>query len=112
MDEFVKRRVQPELRPAVALARKLMRENAPAATEAIKYGIPMWTGTHTFAFLNPTKTAITFGFSHGVELEDRYGLLKGQGKWARSVKLRAVNDANVPALRSYIKQAAKLDAKR
>jgi len=112
VDEFVKRRVTPELRPVVALLRKLMRENAPDATEEIKYGIPMWTGTYAFTFLNPTKTAITFGFSHGVHLTDRYGLLKGRGKWARHVKLKTVDDANVPALRSYIKQAAKIDAAR
>ena len=112
VDEFVKRRVQPEHRPVVALVRKLMRENAPAATEEIEYGIPMWVGTYAFAFMNPTKTAITFGFSHGVHLTDRYGLLEGRGKWARHVKLRSVEDANVPALRSYIKQAAKLDAMR
>src|SRR5260221_3759248 len=112
VDEFVKRRVAPELRPVVTLVRRLMRENAPDATEEIKYGIPMWTGTYAFAFLNPTKREITFGFSHGVHLTDRYGLLKGRGKWARHVKLRTVDEANRPALRSYIKQAAKIDAKR
>jgi hypothetical protein len=112
VDQFVKRRVQPEHRPVVTLLRKLMRENAPAASEEIKYGIPMWVGTYAFAFLNPTKKEITFGFSHGVHLTDRYGLLRGQGKWARHVKLRSVEDANVPALRSYIKQVAKLDAER
>jgi hypothetical protein len=112
VDAFVRQRVTPELRPVVTLLRKLMRENAPDATEDIKYGIPMWTGTYAFAFLNPTKTVITFGFSHGVHLTDRYGLLRGRGKWARHVKLRSIEDANLPALRSYIKQAAKLDAKR
>ena len=112
VDEYVGRRVRPELRPVVTLLRKLMRENAAGATEEIKYGIPMWVGTYAFAFLNPTKTAITFGFSHGVHLVDRFGLLNGRGKWARHVKLRTVADANVPAFRSYIKQAAKLDAAR
>jgi hypothetical protein len=112
VDAFVRRRVTPELRPVVTLLRKLMRENAPDATEEIKYGIPMWSGTYAFAFLNPTKREVTFGFSHGVHLVDRFGLLEGRGKWARHVKLRTVADANVPALRSYIKQAATLDAKR
>lgn len=112
VDEFVKRRVRPELRPVVTLLRRLMRENAPSASEEIKYGIPMWVGTYAFAFLNPTRTVVTFGFSHGVHLTDRYGLLKGRGKWARHVKLRSVEDVNVPALRSYIRQAATLDAKR
>ena len=72
----------------------------------------MWTGTYAFVFRNPTKREITFGFSHGVHLVDRYGLLRGRGRWARHVTLKTVEDVNVPALRSYIKQAAKLDSKR
>ena len=39
IDEFVKTRVLPEFQPIVAMLRELMREMAPDATEAIRYGI-------------------------------------------------------------------------
>ena len=113
VDAFIARRVLPEHRPIVALLRDLMRQIAPAATESIYYGIPMWRAPdQPIAWLSPTKRDITFGFTHGVELDDPYGLLRGRGKHARHVKLRTVTDANVPALRSYIRQAVRLDAKR
>jgi len=113
VDAFIKRKVLPEHRGVVTLLRKLMRETAPAAAETIYYGIPMWrTEKQPIAWMNPTKTDITFGWTHGVEFDDRYGLLRGRGKHARHVKLRTVEDANVPALRYYIRQAVKADAKR
>lgn len=113
VDAFVARRVLPEHRPIVALLRDLMRKTAPGARETIYYGIPMWrTERQPLAWLNPTKKDITFGFTHGVELDDRYGLLRGAGKHARHVKLRTVKDANVAALRYYIRQAVKRDSKR
>ena len=40
VDDFVIRRVRPELRPAVAMIRALMRECAPKAQEGISHGIP------------------------------------------------------------------------
>lgn len=111
VDAFVKRKVLPEHRAVVALVRKLMRDAAPNAIESIYYGIPMWrTPNQPIAWMNPTKKDITFGFTHGVELDDRYGLLRGRGKHARHVKLRTIEDANVPALRYYIRQAVKRDA--
>jgi hypothetical protein len=113
VDAFVKRKVLPEHRKVVTLLRKLMREGAPSARETIYYGIPMWrTANQPIAWMNPTKRDITFGFTHGVEFDDRYRLLHGRGKQGRHVKLRAVEDANVPALRYYIRQAVKRDAKR
>ena len=65
VDEFVESKVPLELQPIVAMLRELMREMAPYATEEISYGIPMYKGRKIFAFINPTKKDITFGFSHG-----------------------------------------------
>jgi uncharacterized protein YdhG (YjbR/CyaY superfamily) len=113
VDAFVRQKVLPEHRAVVALVRTLMRDCAPTAVETIYYGIPMWRGVNQpLAWMSPTKKDITFSFTHGVEFDDRYGLLRGAAKHARYVKLRTVQDANVTALRHYIRQAAKLDAKR
>lgn len=88
-----------------------MREHAPAAAEQIAYGIPTWRANKIFAFLSPSKTAITFGFTRGGEFDDRYGLLRGTGKRSRHLKLRSVADVNAVALRYYIRQAVRRDAK-
>lgn len=110
VDEFVKDKVQPEFHAIVAMLRELMRECAPHATEQISYRLPMWIGKWTLAWISPTKRDLTFGFTFGVEFDDRYGLLKGRGKHARHVKIRKLADANQDALRYYIQQALERDA--
>lgn len=112
VDEFIAHRVLPEHRPVVARLRKLMRDHAPAAREQIAYGIPMWKANGWVAFLSPTKRDVTFGFTYGAEFTDRYGLLRGAGKMSRHVKVRSVDEIDVTALRSYLRQAMERDAKR
>ena len=101
VNEFVKTRVQPEHRPIVAAVRGLMREHAPDAREAISYGMPTYGQNKPVAWINASKSGITFGFRQGAYLEDKYGLLRGVAK--------TLDDVNKPALKYYIKQAVKLD---
>ena len=111
VDAFVEERVLPEFRDIVAMLRAMMRECAPQATERISYGLPMWMGNSTLAWISPSKRDITFGFTYGREFEDRYGLLTGTGKHARHVKIRKLADTNQEALRSYIRQALERDSR-
>ena len=109
VDEFVKTRVLPQFQLIVSMLRELMREMAPDATEEIIYGIPMYRGKKIFAYINPTKKDITFGFSHGAEFEDKYGLLKGRGKVSKHIKIKNLQTVNKDALRYYIRQALEFD---
>ena len=111
VDEFVESKVPLELQPIVAMLRELMREMAPDATEKISYGIPMYRGRKIFAFINPTKKDITFGFSHGGEFEDKFNLLRGKGKVSKHVKIKNLESVNKDALHYYIRQALESDAK-
>jgi hypothetical protein len=109
VDEFVATRVPPELQPIVAAVRGLMREFAPEVTEAIGYGMPVYKQKKIFAWLSPGKKEITFGFSHGAVMEDKYRLLRGAAKRGRHVKMKNLGDVNKAALRYYVKQAMKID---
>ena len=109
VDEFVKRKVQPEYQPVVAAIRSLMRASAPDAKEVMSYGLPMYIQKMTLAWISPSKTGITLGFTYGSEFEDRYGLLRGVGKHAKHVRMKKLSEVNKPALRYYIKQALRLD---
>jgi hypothetical protein len=111
VDEFVKQKVLPEHQEIVALIRQLMREMAPDAKEGISYGIPVWKVKRIIAVISPTKKDITFAFSRGAEFEDRYGLLRGVGKVSKHIKIKSLEDANIDALRYYIKQALEFDEK-
>ncbi len=109
VDEFVKTKVATEFRPVVAAIRSLMKQYAPSAKEAISYGIPMYGLKRPLAWINPSKTGITFGFRQGAYIEDRYGLLRGAGKHARHVRMRNLGEANKPALTYYMNEAVKAD---
>jgi hypothetical protein len=109
VDEFVKSKVEPEFRPLVAAVRKLIKETAPGAKEAISYGIPMYGSKKPIAWITPGKTGISVGFREGASFKDRYSQLRGVGKHARNVRLKKLEDLNKTALSYYIKQAVKLD---
>lgn len=111
VDDFVKAKVDPQLRPAVALIRSLMQECAPDAQEIISYGIPAYRANRIVAVISPTKNDITFSFSQGAKFRDKHGLLRGAGNVSRHVKIRHAAEANKAALRDYIKQALALDAR-
>ena len=93
------------------MLRELMREMAPNAKEAIRYGIPAYISRHILIVINPTKKAITFAFSRGAEFEDKYGLLQGKGSISKHVKIKNLQSVNKDALRYYIKQALEFDTK-
>lgn len=109
VDEFVTTKVLTEFRPVVEMLRRLMRENAPNATEFMSYGIPNYKGNRGLAVISPTKNDITFAFSRGADFEDEYGLLRGVGHVSKHIKLKTVDDVPEEALVYYINQALKLD---
>lgn len=111
VDKFAKTKVSPEFRPIVALLRQLLKKYAPEAQEVIAYAIPAYKANRIFVVINPNKQGITFSFSRGAQFEDKYGLLRGVGKSSRHVKLKNLADANTVALRYYIRQALKFDAR-
>ncbi len=110
VDEFVEDKVLPEYHDVVAMIRELMKEYAPDATEKFSYGMPLWEANKPLAWITASKTGISLGFMQGVKFDDPYGLLKGKAKWARKVQIRRLADANMQALRHYIKQACERDA--
>ena len=86
-----------------------MKASAPKAKEVISYGLPMYIQKGTLAWISPSKTGITFGFTYGAAFEDRYGLLRGVGKHAKHVRMKNLGEVSKPTLRYYINQALKLD---
>jgi hypothetical protein len=112
VDEFIKKKVLPEYRVIAIRVRDLMCECAPNVWEGISYGIPMWKGRLALAVMNPTKKGITFAFSQGAKFEDKYGLLEGEGKVSKNVRMKSLDELNEEALRYYIAQALKIDEEK
>ncbi|MFB3889117.1 MAG: winged helix-turn-helix transcriptional regulator [Candidatus Bathyarchaeia archaeon] len=111
-DEFVKTRVLPKYRGVVSVLRELLREVAPDAKETISHGIPAYRRKRIIAVISPTKKGITLAFSRGAEFEDKYGILEGEGRVSKNVRIRSVDAVDKEALRYYIRQAVELDSKQ
>jgi hypothetical protein len=48
---------------------------------------------------------VNLGFHQGASLSDPEGLLEGEGKQMRHIKIRSLNDLMNPAIRAYIQEA-------
>jgi hypothetical protein len=64
-------------------------------------------GDAPFGYVNAFKTHASVGFYHGTMLDDPAGLLEGEGKRMRHVKLRPGKDLKVAALNDLIAAAYK-----
>jgi hypothetical protein len=101
----------PEFQPVVEMIRELMKEYTPAVEEIMSYGIPTYRARRIKAVSCPTKKDITFAFSRGVDMENKYGLLRGVGKVSKHIKIKNLDQVNEDALRYYIDQALEIDTR-
>ena len=58
-----------------------------------------------FAYVNAFKAHVNVGFFRGAEIADPDGLLEGNGKYMRHVKLRPERDVDALALTTLIETA-------
>lgn len=75
-------------------------------TETIHDGCPTaCIGDAAFAYVNVFKAHTSVGFFYGASLDDPSGLLEGNGKRMRHVKLKVGEDSNEEALQGLIRSA-------
>jgi Domain of unknown function (DU1801) len=93
-------------------ARKLILEEAPDASEFIYevYTIAdHFTFTErpsdAFAFTTTHANWVNLGFNFGSRLPDPGGLLRGEGKWIRHVRIAQATDLNASAVRELVRAA-------
>lgn len=98
---------------ALAL-REMVLEEAPAAVEKLLqvYALVFWyslTGKMTDAFCQVViyPRGVNLMFNRGAELKDPDGVLVGEGKIIRHIKVRRPEDLKSPHLREFIRAALK-----
>ena len=98
------RRNQDVIRPL----RRLVKRAAPQLQESVKWGNGCWVqGKAPVAYVYSAPDHVQFGFFHGSDLDDPMGLLAGQGKFVRHVKVRTRADIDERALGALLRQAVK-----
>jgi Domain of unknown function (DU1801) len=110
VDTFLKG-YPPPVREIAVKAREVILSVMPDATEKV---YPGWKviqyGTaadmkSVFAAISPQRERVNLGLANGVDLPDPDGLLEGDGKAIRHVKLTSPEAAGAPAVRELIRGA-------
>ncbi|MCF8298433.1 MAG: DUF1801 domain-containing protein [Saprospiraceae bacterium] len=60
---------------------------------------------HWMAAINTTKKGISIYFYKGIYLDDKFGLLEGNGKYLRTVRFNKIEDINKEQVLDLINQA-------
>ena len=94
---------------AIPGIRELVREELPEATEEIKWGRPVYSLNHIVCYLAASTDHANLGFYRGIELPDPHGLLEGEGKKLRHIKVYKREEIRRQWYRTLIRQAARLD---
>ena len=102
----------PEIQTLARAAREMIFAVLPETVEVVwlkqktvGYGTGYKKMTEQFCWLAPASKHLTFGFYYGSELPDPDGLLEGNGKLMRHVKIKTEADLSNPALRELLSKA-------
>jgi hypothetical protein len=100
----------PTLRPILEALRALVEAAAPEATSSLKWGMPFYEiGGATACALGAHKAHVNLILSGpGSAFPDPKGLLSGEGKTGRHLKLRRLEELPVAEVRAWLKSAAAL----
>jgi hypothetical protein len=110
VDTFLKG-YAPPVREIVVKAREVIFSVLPDATEKVYPGwkvIQYATGADmksVFAAISPQRERVNLGLANGAGLDDPDGLLEGNGKAIRHIKLTSPQAAESPAVRELVRGA-------
>ena len=93
------------LRGILSALRIIILQAGPYIEETIKYGIPYYSYHGRLCFLNPRDGAVELGFCQGALLSNDQGLLVGEGKEVRHVRIKTLAAIDQAALEALLQEA-------
>jgi hypothetical protein len=111
VDDYISK-VAPWQRTVIEKLRMLIRTTAPRASEALKFGQPVYDHKGPFSYIKAHAAQINFGFWRGDELDDPKHILQGEGARMRHVKITEAQPIDEAALGAFVVQAFKLNDKK
>ena len=109
IDGFFARQPTP-LRAVLETLRRLVEEAAPEATASLKWGMPVYSiGRTMMCALARFKSHVNLMLLGPPDaFDDPAGLLEGEGKSGRHLKLRSVEEIPREAIRGWLLTAARV----
>jgi hypothetical protein len=96
----------PRNQSVIRTLRTFVKRVAPQLQESVKWGNGCWVhGKVPVAYVYSAPDHVQFGFFAGAALKDPKGLLNGDGKFVRHVKVRRRSDIDERALSAFLRDA-------
>jgi hypothetical protein len=100
---------KPRNKRIIQALRRFVKRHSPRLSETVKWGNGCWLSTTgPVAYVYSDTDYVQFGFFRGATLKDPKGLLAGNGKFVRHVKVRGVSDIDTRSFGALLKQAARV----
>ena len=103
---------EPDLHPIARRLREIIIDVDPNFIEVVRlgdraatFGVGPKKMSEGYTYILPYKNWVNLGFYMGAILADPERLMEGTGKKLRHVKIRSLEDAEQPAIRSLIAEA-------
>jgi len=98
----------PRNQDVIRALRKFVKRVAPQLEESVKWGNGCWVrGKVPVAYVYSAPDHVQFGFFGGSALKDPSGLLQGEGKFVRHIKVRKRTDIDEKQFGALLRQAAR-----
>lgn len=98
----------PDRHALVQAAREVIAASVPGVSERVMYGGIMCFAPQAFCGVFAYTGHVSVEFGKGSELDDPLGVLEGQGKARRHIKLRLPGDIAAKHLSDYVRRAHQL----
>ena len=100
---------RPRHRTIVRALRAFVKRVEPGLSEAVKWGNGCWVGKKgPVAYVYAAPGYVQFGFFRGSSLKDPKGLLHGEGKYVRHIKVHDASEIDERVFAALLRQAARL----
>ncbi len=87
---------------------RVVKKAAPHLTTFVKWGQGCWIeGVQPKMYIHAEDDHVQFGFYNGSSLKDPHGLLSGNGKYVRFVKILSAKDIDQKRFTALIAQVVK-----
>jgi hypothetical protein len=96
------RLISEERHSTVQAVRSLAQRLFSPLTEEVKYGGILFTSDVPFSGVFAYKEHVSVEFSCGADIDDALGLLEGDGKHRRHLKLRSLADIDAKHVAHYL----------
>jgi hypothetical protein len=103
------RSLAPAKKALVQKLRRIVKAQAPHLLEVMKWGNLCWVGKGNVCLVHVEDDHLDFGFFYGASIPDPGGILVGNGKFLRMVKVRTAADIRPRQLAGVIASAVSLD---